>query len=160
MTTSDWIAGLSFVVASCALFLQLGPWFYSRPRLKLSIIADAVEMPPTVVKKPMLALTVTNRGSEPTTLTHMIMFIYPTSRKFFRGKPTKEAFLPNPVGPIPHELGPNNYWIGQMVYDQLTTEARSKGRLYVGVYATHSNKQHLIRVPKRKRKFVEDAQAA
>jgi hypothetical protein len=101
-----------------------------------------------------LALNVTNRGDTPTTITHMIVYKYRSWFHRWRTKPHFTAIVPNPVmpgmvGTLPYELGLNKYWLGVLNFGELS-EAREKGELYVGVIASHSNRNFLVHVPPRK----------
>lgn len=107
-------------------------------------MADAIEIPSTD-RTPKLALTVTNRGAEPTTITHMICFGYESRWKRMRAKACFTAVVNETH--IPYQLGPNSYWIGQMRYADEATTLRAQGRLYVGVISAHRRKPFLIHVP-------------
>lgn len=89
-------------------------------------------------------------------LSHMIAFTYSSrlakikddysSRlKVLRDK-KKVTGIVNTNG-IPTKLEVNQYWIGQVAYNDKLIEARANGLLYIGVIATHSDKTFLIRVP-------------
>ncbi len=105
---SDWFSGAALVISGAALGLEFRRWFESQPRLSLSVIGDAVEIP-RGDGKPKLALTVTNLGSEPTVLTHMIVFTYKSLWKRFRRKPDLTAVVNSPQ--IPSELKAKHYWM-------------------------------------------------
>jgi len=157
MTTSEWISVLALVVSSGALALNLRNWFASGPRLHLSIIADAVEFPHGD-GKPKLALFVTNRGDAPTTLTHMVAFVYPSRWKKLRGQKAFAAIVNSPT--IPTEIGINKTWMGQMLYGDKVNAARAKGQLYIGVLASHSNHEFIIHVPPPRQRDVPKDQIA
>jgi len=44
-------------------------------------------------------------------------------------------------------LEARRYWIGIVYYDEMMSAARAMGEVYVGIYATHSNREFLIKVP-------------
>ncbi len=147
MTTSDWIAALALLVSGAALGLEVRRWFETKPRLRLSVMGDAIQFPADD-REPKLALNVINRGSSPTTLTHMVTFVYPSRWKRWRNKPTFAAVVNSPT--IPFELGANKSWTGLMVYSPETSKARADGTLYVGVIASHTDRYSLQRVPPEK----------
>lgn len=147
MNTTDFIASLALLVSGASFGIQFFQWLRSGPRLKLSLMADAVEFPKGD-GKPKLALTVTNRGEEPTMITHMIAFTYETRWKRFRRKPTMTAIVNSPN--IPSELQPKHYWMGFMVYNDKAMKERRRNKLYVGVIASHSDRNFLVKVPSPK----------
>lgn len=147
MTATDLIAILALVIAAATFALQVKQWFDSGPKLHLSVMADAV-MFPSDDGRPKLALTVTNRGNEPTQITHMIVFSYQSRWKKLQRKSDTSGIVNSPS--IPHFLEAKRYWMGTMYYDDKTSAARAKGNLYVGIYATHSEREMLIRVRPKK----------
>lgn len=148
MEASDWIAIIALIVSSGALFLEVRRWFEEKPRLKLSVMRDAIEFPDDD-GKPKLALTVVNRGNMPTTLTHMVAFLYKSRWHKWRRK-SYRAGLVNSTR-IPAELGVNKNWIGMMLYEEDMLEGRNRGELYVGVIAAHSDREFLVHVPAKEK---------
>ena len=144
MTTSEWISVIAIIISTGAFTIQARNWFMSGPKLHLSVIADALAFPDDG-KGVRLSLTVINRGTDPTMLTHMVGFIFPSWWKKYNNRPEYAGIVSSPS--IPAKLDVNAYWMGQMSYDAKLTAARKKGHLYVGVIASHSNRQFLIRVP-------------
>jgi hypothetical protein len=158
MSTSEWIAVIALVISSGGFALQARSWLVSGPRLYLSVIADAVSFP-VDDEKPKLALTVINRGDEPTMLTHMVGFIYRSRWRRFRRNPDYAGVVNSTS--IPAKLEINGTWMGLMTYDRKTADGRAKGHLYVGVIASHANGEFLIRVPpKRERNIPKEKIAA
>jgi hypothetical protein len=151
MTVSEWISVLALVISSGGFSLQARNWFMSGPRLHLSVMAEAIAFPDDG-KGVRVALTVINRGTDPTMLTHMIGFIYTSRWSQFRRKPEQAGIVNSPY--IPAKLEINGTWMGMMAYTEKTKEAREKGHLYVGVLASHSNAKFLIRVPPPRKKDI------
>ncbi len=151
INTSDWIAILALIVASGALALELRRWFDSKPRLLLSVMGDAKTFPHDDGAE-KFAITVINRGSEPTVLSHMVAYTFPTWWRRRRFRPSATWFIPERT--IPFELGVNKHWVGIGPYDANLRAARDRGELYVGVVATHSDKNFLIKVPSTKKSAV------
>lgn len=147
---SDLIAALALIVSSGAFFLEVRRWFESGANLHISLMADAIEMPAPPVDKPMLVLSVTNRGDTPTTITHMICVARNPRWKFWRERIIMNGIVNTIIQPLPFELGVNRTWMGRLNYDERLLGFRAKGQLYVGVIASHSNKYFLKRVPKEK----------
>jgi hypothetical protein len=144
MTTSEWISVIALAISSGGFALQARNWFMSSPRLHLSVIGDAISMPDDG-RGTRVALSAVNRGTDPTMLTHMVVYIYRSWWRKYRNKPDLAGLVNSPR--IPFRLDTNAIWLGEMIYSKDTTEARNKGHLYVGVIASHSNRTHLIRVP-------------
>ena len=148
MGTSDWIALVALIIASGAFALELRRWFESGPSLSLSVMSDAVSFPADD-GRPKLALNVINRGNVPTTLTHMVAFVYKSRWHKLRRKAEMEGLVTSTA--IPAEVGVNKMWLGLMIYNETTTKAREAGQLYVGVIASHASGPFLVRVsPKGK----------
>ena len=149
MTTTDFIATLALVIAAGTFALQMKQWFDSGPKIHLSVMGDAVQFPDDD-GRPKLALTVTNRGNEPTQITHVIVFKYRSWFERWRRKPYFTAVVNAPG--IPMLLDARRYWLGFVYYDEKLSAARVAGEAYVGIYATHSNREFLTKVPPRKDK--------
>lgn len=151
MTTSEWASILALAISGGALALNVRSWLASGPHLHLSVIGDAIEFP-RGDGKPKLALFVTNRGDEPTTLTHMVAYIYSSRWRKFRHKKDFAAIVNSPT--IPFEIGINKTWSGLMLYGDKVDEARVVGSLYVGVISSHSNREFLVRVPPAQKRDI------
>ena len=143
MAASDWLSVIALIISSGGLGIQLRNWLVSKPRLYLSVIGEALTIPDDG-RGERAALTVINRGGEPTMLTHMIAFTYDSHWKRFRNKPTVTGIVNSPQ--IPARLDVNAMWMGTMFYNDKVRKAMMEGKLYLGVIASHSNKNFLIRV--------------
>ncbi len=157
MGFSDWISLLALMIACGASALEVRRWFESGPRLRLRIIADVV-MVPGDDKRSKAGLWVTNRGAAPTTITHMVVYIYRSPWHRWRHKTEMEGIVNSPN--IPSEIGTNRTWFGLLYYSEDLAEARRKGRLYTGVIASHSNRTFLIRIPTAKSPEIPTKQVA
>ena len=145
MNTSDFIACLALVVASGAFFLELRRWFEDGPKIHLAVMSDVVTVPADDGRA-KLALTVVNRGTVPTTITHMIGVSYTGLLSRWRDKPTMQGIVNTQLMPLPFQLGVNKSFMGMMNYEERTAAAREQGSFYVGVVCSHSSKRYLIRV--------------
>jgi hypothetical protein len=74
MKTSDWLSIIALVISSGGLAIQLRNWVMSKPRLHLSVIAEAMCFPDDG-RGDRAALSVINRGGGTTILTHMIVYV-------------------------------------------------------------------------------------
>lgn len=145
MTTSEWISVIALIISSGGFALQGRNWLMSGPRLHLSVMADAISIPDDGAGD-RLALTVINRGTEPTTLTHMVAYTYASRWQKFRQRSEMAGLVNSPR--IPSELDVNKTWLGQMLYNnEALVAARRDGKLYVGVIAAHRSRAFTIHVP-------------
>ena len=151
MTVTDWTAIVALAFSAAALALEVRRWFESRPRLRLSVMGDALLMPGDDGKA-RSALFVVNRGSVPTVLNTMLVFRFKTAWHRFRRRPLMAAVVLNPGSNLPYELGTNKSWTGMLEHTDETKEARALGQLYLGVAATHSSRQFFVRVPPTRKK--------
>lgn len=158
VTVTDIVAVLALVISGGAFALEIRRWVESGPRLYLSIMADAVEFPEDD-GKPKLALTVINRGSQPTEITHYIVFAFKTPlhrflRKSYISGIVKGRSNLDVHSQIPFKLDIAGRWLGMAYYSDDMVAAREKRQLYVGVVASHSSKNFLRRVPRAPKKEI------
>lgn len=149
----------SLVVAGGLFALEMRRWFDEGVRLSMSVMVDA-ELYGGVQKddKTYLAVTVTNRGSAPTTLTHMVLYNYPS--RFARWLPryllrwaksqrVQTFIVTNPVtGQLPHVLEPGRNWHGMATSTPELEQMIEAKRLYVGIVGSHSEAtlfRHVLR---------------
>lgn len=144
MTVSEWISVLALIISSGGFAIQARSWLVSGPRLHLSVMGDAISIPDDG-RGNRLVLTVINRGTEPTMLTNMVVYIYPSRWRKWKRRSTLAGVVN--TDSIPAKLEINGTWMGQMRYDEKTKNAHKNGHLYVGVIASHSNGSFLVRVP-------------
>jgi hypothetical protein len=154
------LSGGSLCVALCVFVLELRRWFDEGVRLSMSVMVDA-QLYGAIQKdeNTYLAITVTNRGSAATTITHMVLYDYPT--RFGRWVPSRprrivrwlkkhwpKTFLVSNTGnlPLPHLIEPGRNWHGMAVYTPELEEMINRGRLYVGIVGSHSGKTLFKRV--------------
>jgi hypothetical protein len=122
-------------------------------KLTMSVMADAIIIGgPQRDKNKYVAVTVSNRGSAATKITHMVLFNYPGwfsrvcptfTHRIKRFRP--ETFIVNAPN-IPSVLEPGRNWQGQAVHTPELKRMIDDGRLYVGVIGSHSDKPMLRRV--------------
>ena len=148
------IAAYAAIVATGALFLEIRRWFETGPRIRISVMPVAklyggIEPDPSNY----LALSVTNFGSAPTTITHMLIHRFDSSLAKLRNRPSFSAFVkePNTDGrPIPCILQVGSQWHGRTIYDPQLVELARSGKLYVGICCSHRTNAfwHHIKLPK------------
>jgi hypothetical protein len=150
MKPATWVAIYAAIVGTGALLLNFKNWFDGRVRLHQSPMPDARLSDGDL--KELMAVTVTNRGGSPTTITHLFILEFPSLWRRYRIKPGASFFIPNLAIPgtpyqIPFELGPAKLWTGISAkqYDQ--TPNLHNGRHYIAVYASHRNRPYLVRIP-------------
>ena len=82
MTASEWCSVLALIISSGGFALQYRNWFMSGPRLRISIMGDAMVIPDDG-EGPRAAITVINRGTEPTVITHMVVYAFASRLEYF-----------------------------------------------------------------------------
>jgi hypothetical protein len=164
---SLWAFGISagsLVVAACAFVLELRRWFDEGVKLSMSVMPEATIVGGGVKDpKTYLAITVANRGTVATTITHMVLYNYPDRLSLFFSKLapilfTRPRFLWRwfaKHGPqtfvvkaaqIPHVLEPGRTWQEMAVHTPEIEKMIADRRLFVGVIGSHDGKPFLRRV--------------
>ena len=171
MNTAAWalvISVGSLCVALWTFTLQLLRYFDEGVRLNLSVMVGARLVGGLADLNKYLSVTVTNRGSAPTTITHMVLFNYPSRLarrvpqwlyrrvKWFHAKSYVIINYTGHPGPIPYLLEPGRMWMGMTKQTPEFDKMIEDGRLYVGIICTHSDKTLFKRV-KREWKPPADA---
>ena len=73
------VSGGSLCVALCVFVLELRRWFNEGVRLSMSVMVDAEIFGAGQQEGNIyVAVTVTNRGNAATTITHMVLYDYPS----------------------------------------------------------------------------------
>ena len=153
------VSALSLCVAFAVFALELRRWFDEGVRLSMSVMADAILVGGGPQDdKAYLAIIVTNRGDAATTITHMVLYNYPTDlalwlpkrprflvRWFKKHQP--KTFIVNTTDmPPPYVLEPGRNWHGRAVHTPELETMIKAGRLFVGVIGSHSDKILFMRV--------------
>lgn len=136
------IAAYAAIVATGALALEIRRWFESGPQLSLRIMAHAQMVGLGVHDKQSLVVAiVTNRGTVPTTITHMGFIDHGSWFDVVRRRPSLQAIIPQPGvagGPgLPFVLQPGTQWTGAGRYTQELVDRARKGRLRVQISSSH-----------------------
>jgi hypothetical protein len=149
------ISALSACVSAGLLALQVRRWADEGVRLSLIVMADAVFFGGNRQdENTYISLTVTNRGSAPTTITHMILYHYPTWYARYlpnritgrlKNQRPRTLIVPNPSpsnagGQLPHMLEPGRYWLGVAKHTPELSGWIDTKALYVGVHGSHRDK--------------------
>lgn len=160
---SLWAFGVSagsLAIAFGVFALEVRRWFDEGVRLSISVIVDAkffggIEKD----DQTYLAVTVTNRGSAATTITHMVLFNYPNTfgiwlpkrprflARLFK-KHLPKTFIVANTGEmrIPYVLEPGRNWHGTAVHTPDLEGMIAAGRLFVGIIGSHSDKPLFMRI--------------
>jgi hypothetical protein len=163
------VAFLSMIISACSFVLEVRRWFDEGVKLSISIIAEAKkfgEVPPD--PNTYVSVAVTNRGDAPTTITHLVVFIYPNkvavytpywlSRYFKQLQPeTGLVASAGEPGPIPYMLKPGTYWLGTMKHTPELKNAIAAGCTYIGIVSSHSDRTFFKRVRLLRRDPAETA---
>lgn len=167
--TEWWQVGVALyaaVVATGALFLEVRRWFEGKPRLVVNANPGMTTVGPRGLgDKKYVIVTATNRGSTPTTITHLGLLDFANWWKRLRRQHGRAAVVTHPtiagtaMGQIPFVLEPGRQWSGVLNDDDELKEWMDTGRLYVAIYATHSERA-LLAPLRRKPKLPESLEDA
>ena len=162
----------SLSVALGVFVLELRRWFDEGVRLSISVMVDAETFGGGHQDgNTYIAATVTNRGTAATTITHMVLYDYPTQfalwlpsrlcRRLKSQRPKTfvvvNPILPGMLGQLPFVLEPGRNWQGMAIHTPELEHMIEAGRLYVGVIGSHSDNTLFRRV--RRWKPPQDAKA-
>jgi len=165
-----YVSGGALFVSACVFALELRRFFDEGVRLTMSIMPDARLFGGVQdVSNAYLSVTITNRGSAPTTITHMLLYDYPSRLAQYlprrlsgwTRKQRPQTFVINPIGapgPLPYVLQPGHTWLGMAIQNADLERMIEAGRLFVGIIGSHSDKTLFRRV--RRWKPPKDAKAA
>lgn len=96
----------------------------------------------------LMMINVTNIGSQPTKLTHLIIERY--RYRFdciLRRKPLAHGVVPWPgVKDLPYKLSVGDLWTGSMYQKGVDRYFREGGHLYIGIYHTFGKHSKVVRV--------------
>ncbi|MBT4934735.1 MAG: hypothetical protein HOL66_06950 [Rhodospirillaceae bacterium] len=155
---SQWqtvVAIYAAIVATGALALEVRRWVEGRARVFVSVSPGMILAGNGEINedKRYLVVTAVNRGSLPTTVTHMVLLEYKSFWHRWREKSSSAALVTNPVlsgypQNLPRELPPGSEWKGIGNHDKSLEEWIATGKLYAGVYCTHSDRPILEKVRK------------
>lgn len=162
------VSGASAAFASGMFYLELRRRLEEGVKLSMSVMADA-----NIIggheedDNTYIAITVTNRGSAPTTLTNMLLLHYPTRLSMwlarikrprflagwiyrrFKSQRTRNMIVVHPGDwPPPHLLEPGRTWHGKVAHTPKLVAMMRTGRLYVRVSGSHTAKALYRRVRK------------
>ena len=101
--------------------------------------------------EPHISVTVVNKGNLPTTLTHLIVYMYASHVMKILNKPAMNgAVLEQPVGfpQMPHVLQPGGIWYGEIKQQQILRfkEKYDAKLFYIAVAHASSEKQTKVRL--------------
>jgi hypothetical protein len=108
------VAVYAAFVGTVALYLEVRRWFKTGPRLKITLMVDAMTIggDPQFDEEDLIFVTVINRGNAPTMITNMLLWEMTWWQKL-RRRPNRTMIIPNPQlkgypPNIPSELAPAN----------------------------------------------------
>jgi hypothetical protein len=162
-----YVSGGALFISAGVFALEIRRWFDEGVKLAVTIMANAKLLGGgRVDPNTYLSATVTNRGSAPTTITHMLLYNYrnrlaqhvpdrafwlinrlarhmPDRLTWWIKKLRPETAVVNSIGapgPIPFVLQPGHTWVGMAIYTPDLEKMIGAGRLYVGIVGSHSDK--------------------
>jgi hypothetical protein len=165
-----YVSGGALFVSACVFALELRRWFDEGVKLSMSVMADAMLIGSgREDRNTYLSVSVTNRGSAPTSITHMVLYNYPSRSaqyipnwltRWMKGQRPRTSIVTNTgaPGPLPYVLQPGHNWVGMATHTPELEQMIEAGRLYVGIIGSHSDRTLFRRV--RRWKPPTDAKAA
>lgn len=146
------------IVATGALFLEVRRWAESGARIAISVWSEAIllNVPGHDPEETYISVTVVNRGSSPTTITNFGLMEFRHSLARVRRRSSKSAIVTNPavvagMPGLPHVLVPGAQWQGMARHNDELVKWMDSGKLYVAIFASHSDRAAVQPVPKRKK---------
>jgi hypothetical protein len=144
--TADAIAGYAAFVGTAALALEVRRWVESGPKLSLGVSPNMVSADAS--EKRWVMVTVSNRGDQATTLTHLGVVGFPNTLARLRDRPDPSYIVPRPEGQtLPHVIDPGGRWVGLFGDEELFAWIDGGGA-YVQISAIHRDRPFYRRVPK------------
>ncbi len=151
------VAGGSLIVAISLLVLEVRRWFSEGVRMSMSIMVDAKIYDGLATdRRTYLAITVSNRGSSPTTITHMVLYIFPSRFarwlprypkwlfRHFKSQWPETIIIPKPaIQSLPYVLDPGHNWQGLAIQTSELDNSIDTKCVCVGVIGSHSDKPFL-----------------
>ena len=113
--STEFAAWWGALVASAVLLWDVYKWKTQGPKLVLRLSPNSVVVgDPSLENQTWVSVTVTNVGSQPSTIKGVRMVYFASYLKRLRNKAKKAAVFPNPnqVNPLPRRLEPGDEWRG------------------------------------------------
>lgn len=138
------------VVATAALALEVRRWVESGPKLRLSVMENAV-LTHDHSNRAYIAVTAINVGEVPTTITHLTIQRFPSLWAYLRYKPSWTAIVPGPhfdnMPPVlPKLVNTGEQWLGVADRSEDLLEMSKQERLYIGVVHSFAHRPVLARL--------------
>ncbi len=143
MTQTDIVAWYGAVLATLVLFLEIFKWLRAGPIIKVRALTGMETNMRDLKDKKLILVKVTNRGSQKTTITHLVVQHYKTRFHKLINRKNRSFIISNhSIGqPLPYVLEPGEEWAGCIVQDQEFEHLSNNGLLHCGIY--HSNSESL-----------------
>lgn len=142
---ADWIAGYAAIVATVVGVWQIYKEATEGARLRVTVQAGMKTFGGSPKDaNTYVAVNVTNVGTGPTSITHLVLTTYPSWWAFWWRKPDATSLVPNPTPmQIPEHLEPGKFSIGLIIEnDDLYRLAEGK---LVAVTVTHTMSNRSVR---------------
>ncbi len=139
------------IIASIVLLWDIFKWTTQGPRIVVHAKPNmhrVNQLKGKLDEENLIFVEVVNRGSQPTTITHLAIYQYESRLKKILNKPkTQGAVFQQDTGQqLPHLLGPGAQWSGMIDQNDLTEKWGTEGLIYCGVLYSSSKKPVLTRV--------------
>jgi len=138
----DLVATYAAVLSTLIAIWEFIKW-KNRNAIKFTCSPNMLFIPSTDDKKYVIAKVI-NQGSTPTTVTHYLMYYWPSYfHRIFRKN--RQKFIVN-CTTVPALVNPGEEWMGQAHQDEKIEKMASEGILYMGIIHSMGKKEILRRV--------------
>ncbi len=156
----DWgiaVAIYAAIVATGAFVLEARRWVEGKARVFVTISPGMLLAGNGKINENerYFIVSAINRGSLPTTVTHMVYLEYKSFWHRWREKSSKSALVTHPMldgqpNNLPGALPPGGEWKGIGTQDDSLDDWIATGKLYAGVFCTHTDRPILAKARKAK----------
>jgi hypothetical protein len=149
VTLTTQIAIYAAVLSTIVFVWNVFVWWRTGPRLKVSASSNMKMFGPGVSDDSTYIVTnVSNVGTQQTTITHVVGFVYRNRWARFRNK-RSETFVVNhtmPAYPLPYVLPAGQTFMSMALQDEAVEKRSRDGLLYVGIIHSFRARPVLARV--------------
>lgn len=144
MTTTEWAAWIGAVTGVVGLGWNVYLRLSAGPKLTVLPTADIVIMPTLPGNPKFISISVTNRGTTPTTITALGLCVYDSWWDAKRRRGSQYFAVKNSQLPLKLEVGPE--WRPLAQQDQKVEELLRSGKLWVTISHSFSKRPAQARV--------------
>lgn len=151
MNPTQWAAWVGAITGVAGLGWNIYLKFGSGPKLTVLPFAGMIMMPPPPGDPKFLSVSVTNRGTAPTTITNLGLCVYDSRWAAKRREGSKHFVVTNYQGPqLPLKLEVGAEWRSLMQQDERFDELVKSDKLWVTVFHSFSKRPVQAKVLREK----------